>query len=253
MWEVPKENGRGSSRGRRRARAAATQLGSDYNEVFHSAPADMRMNPKQSHMMEMAKPPVDHGGRHDGVADGADRRIRADQDAGPNIGGPATSKEAARVSVSLSDKTVPHDRAHERRYPQRHVQSGSAGLEGTDALRRHYVVARRQECRHGSSTQAASIRSGTMGGEMHAVVEMPRTRCRKSMPRCGAPCANDRMCAMSAEEEGDASIMRPVTKGCAAEKPTGDQGRRSNRRPRNQDKAGASEGREAGRTTSSST
>src|SRR6185312_7503132 len=96
MWEVPKENVE-----------AATQLGSDYNEVFHSAPADMRMNPKQSHMMEMAKTSKSTMGVGMMATPMAPIvEFALTKDAGPNIGGPATSKEAAKVSVKLSDKTV---------------------------------------------------------------------------------------------------------------------------------------------------
>ena len=55
MWEVPKENVEAVKKAAAEHGAAATQVGADYNEMFHPAPADMRMSPKQSGMMEMAK------------------------------------------------------------------------------------------------------------------------------------------------------------------------------------------------------
>jgi len=43
MWEVPKENVEAVKKAAAEHGAAATQLGSDYNEVFRSAPVDMRI------------------------------------------------------------------------------------------------------------------------------------------------------------------------------------------------------------------
>ena len=55
MWEVPKENVEAVKKAAAEHGAAATQLGADWNHVFHSAPADMRMNARQRSMIELAK------------------------------------------------------------------------------------------------------------------------------------------------------------------------------------------------------
>src|SRR6476619_4364575 len=55
MWEVPKENVEAVKKAAAEHGANATQLGSDWNHVFHSMPSDMKMNDKQKTMMDSAK------------------------------------------------------------------------------------------------------------------------------------------------------------------------------------------------------
>src|SRR5690349_11283940 len=55
MWEVPKENVEAVKKAAANQGALATQLGNDWNHMFHSAPSDMKMNDKQMAMMERAK------------------------------------------------------------------------------------------------------------------------------------------------------------------------------------------------------
>ena len=65
------------------------------------------MNTKQStHDGDGQGLQVDHGGRHDGAPMAPMVEYALTKDAGPNIGGPATSKEAAKITVALSDNTV---------------------------------------------------------------------------------------------------------------------------------------------------
>src|ERR1700740_3306397 len=52
MWEVPKENVEAVKKAAANHGALATQLGNDWNHMFHSAPSDMKMNDKQMAMME---------------------------------------------------------------------------------------------------------------------------------------------------------------------------------------------------------
>ena len=67
MWEVPKENVEAVKKAAAEHGAVANPLGADWNEVFHSAPADMRMNAKQNaNDGDGQDLQVDHGCRHDG-------------------------------------------------------------------------------------------------------------------------------------------------------------------------------------------
>src|SRR5215510_14628474 len=55
IWEVPKENVEAVKKAAANHGALATQLGNDWNHMFHSAPSDMKMNDKQKTMMVRAK------------------------------------------------------------------------------------------------------------------------------------------------------------------------------------------------------
>src|SRR6478752_4226332 len=100
MWEVPKENVEAVKKAAAEHGANATQLGSDWNHVFHSMPSDMKMNDKQKTMMGSAKESKSTMGVGMMAAPMAPMvEYALTKDAGPNIGGPATSKEAARISI----------------------------------------------------------------------------------------------------------------------------------------------------------
>jgi hypothetical protein len=214
MWEVPKENVEAVKKAAAAHGAVANSLGSDWNEVFHSAPADMRMNPKQSQMMDMAKTSKSTMGVGMMAAPMAPMvEFALTKDAGPNIGGPATSKEAARISVKLSDKTVlTIVRTGVDIRKDMCIWRGS--VEGTDAPA---TIMWWPGGKMAGSVQHQgriySIRH--MGGEMHAVVEMAEDK----MPQEHAPMP-ERMRASDPNlrddplvNQGDASIMRPVTMG----------------------------------------
>ena len=64
MWEVPKENVDAVKKAAAEHGANATQLGSDWNQVFHSAPADMAHERQaEDHDGERQGLQVDDGGR----------------------------------------------------------------------------------------------------------------------------------------------------------------------------------------------
>src|SRR5215831_10769363 len=104
MWEVPTENVEAVKKAAATHGALATQLGNDWNRMFHSAPSDMKMNDKQKTMMERAKESratMGVGMMATPMAPMVEYALT--KDAGPNIGGPATSQEAARISIKLSN------------------------------------------------------------------------------------------------------------------------------------------------------
>src|SRR5499426_150186 len=106
MWEVPKENVEAVKKAAANHGALATQLGNDWNHMFHSAPSDMKMNDKQKTMMVRAKESratMGVGMMASPMAPMVEYALT--KDAGPNIGGPATSQEAARIAIKLSDRT----------------------------------------------------------------------------------------------------------------------------------------------------
>ena len=241
MWEVPKENVEAVKKAAAEHGAAATQLGSDYNEVFHSAPADMRMNPKQSHMMEMAKTSKSTMGVGMMASPTAPIvEFALTKDAGPNIGGPATSKEAARVSVKLSDKTV-LTIVRTSVDIRKDMCIWRGAVEGTDAPATiMWWPGGKMAGTVQHQGRIYSIRH--MGGEMHAVVEMAEDK----MPQEHAPMPERMRNDPNVRDdplrnEGDASIMRPVTKGMRPPKSLqGDKGKKKQQTAlATKDKAGA--------------
>ena len=210
MWEVPKENVDAVKKAAAEHGANATQLGSDWNQVFHSAPADMKMNDKQKTMMENAKASKSTMGVGMMAAPMAPMvEYALTKDAGPNIGGPATSKEAARITIKLSDKTeLTIVRTSVDIKPDMCIWRGA--VEGTDAPATiMWWPGGKMAGTLQHEGRIYSIRH--MGGEMHAVVEMGEDK----MPQEHAPMP-ERMRQNDPNlrddpllNEGDASIMRP--------------------------------------------
>ena len=210
MWEVPRENVEAVKKAAAEHGANATQLGSDWNQVFHSAPSDMKMTDKQKTMMENAKDSkatMGVGMMATPMAPMVEYALT--KDAGPNIGGPATSKEAARISIKLSDST-------ELTIVRTSVDIRSdmciwrGAVEGTDAPATiMWWPGGKMAGTLQHQGKIYSIRH--MGGEMHAVVEMSEDR----MPQEHAPMP-ERMRQDDPtlrddplRNEGDASIMKP--------------------------------------------
>jgi hypothetical protein len=210
MWEVPKENVEAVKKAAAEHGARATQLGTDWNQVFHSAPTDMRMSDKQKTMMDNAKGSKATMGVGMMAAPMAPMvEYALTKDAGPNIGGPATSKEAARISIKLSDRTeLTIVRTSVDIKPDMCVWRGA--VEGTDAPATiMWWPGGKMAGTLQHEGRIYSIRH--MGGEMHAVVEMSEER----MPQEHAPMP-ERMRADDPNlrddpllKEGDASIMKP--------------------------------------------
>jgi hypothetical protein len=221
MWEVPKENVDAVKKAAAEHGAAATQLGNDWNQVFHQAPADMKMNDKQSHMMEMAKTSkatMGVGMMATPMAPMVEYALT--KDAGPNIGGPANSKEAARVTVKLSDKTeLTIVRTGVDIRKDMCVWRGEVEGTGAPATIMWWPGGKMAgNLQH--QGRIYSIRH--MGGEMHAVVEMAADK----MPQEHAPMP-ERMRADDPTlrddpllNQGDASIMKPKRKGKGKAKET---------------------------------
>ena len=210
MWEVPKENVDAVKKAAAEHGANATQLGSDWNQVFHSAPSDMKMNEKQKTMMENAKESKATMGVGMMAAPMAPMvEYALTKDAGPNIGGPATSKEAARIAIKLSDKTeLTIVRTNVDIRKDMCIWRGA--VEGTDAPATiMWWPGGKMAGTLQHQGKIYSIRH--MGGEMHAVVEMGEDR----MPQEHAPMP-ERMRQNDPSlrddplrNEGDASIMKP--------------------------------------------
>jgi hypothetical protein len=218
MWEVPKENVEAVKKAAAAHGAVANPLGANWNEVFHSAPSDMKMNEKQHSLMEMAKASKSTMGVGMMAAPMAPIvEYALTKDAGPNIGGPATSKEAARVLVKLSDKTeLAIVRTSVDIRPNMCIWRGA--VEGTDAPATiMWWPGGKMTGTVQHQGRIYSIRH--MGGEMHAVVEMAEDR----MPSEHAPMPARMKERMRVDDpnarddplvhQGDASMLRPLTQG----------------------------------------
>jgi hypothetical protein len=210
MWEVPKENVEAVKKAAADHGALATQLGSDWNHMFHSAPADMKMNDKQKTMMDHAKESRATMGVGMMAAPMAPMvEYALTKDAGPNIGGPATSQQAARISIKLSDSTeLTIVRTSVDIRKDMCVWRGA--VEGTDAPATiMWWPGGKMAGTLQHEGRIYSIRH--MGGEMHAVVEMGEDR----MPQEHAPMpqgmrqSDPNLRDDPLRNEGDASIMRP--------------------------------------------
>ena len=213
MWEVPKENVEAVKKAAGEHGAAATQLGADYNEMFHPAPVDMRMSPKQSGMMEMAKASKSTMGVGMMATPMAPMvEYALTKDAGPNIGGPATSPGAARVKVKLSDATtLTIVRTNVDIRKDMCIWRGV--VEGTDAPATiMWWPGGKMAGTVQHQGRIYSLRH--MGGDMMAVVEMAEDK----MPQEHAPMPERMRNDPNVKDDplvnqGDASIMRPVTQG----------------------------------------
>src|SRR5215813_2120015 len=214
MWEVPKENVEAVKKAAADHGALATQLGNDWNRMFHSAPGDMKMNDKQKTMMERAKASratMGVGMMASPMAPMVEYALT--KDAGPNIGGPATSQEAARITIKLSDRTeLAIVRTSVDIRKDMCVWRGA--VEGTDAPATiMWWPGGKMAGTLQHEGRIYSIRH--MGGEMHAVVEMGEDR----MPEAHAPMParmrnNDpNLRDDPLLQQGDASRLRPVTAG----------------------------------------
>ena len=182
MWEVPKENVEAVKKAAGEHGAAATQLGADYNEMFHPAPVDMRMSPKQSGMMEMAKASKSTMGVGMMATPMAPMvEYALTKDAGPNIGGPPRRRrrrESRSSSATRTELTIVRTSVDIRRT----CASGGAWWRAPDApATLMWWPGGKMAGTVQHQGRIYSIRH--MGGEMHAVVEMGEDR----MPQEHAP------------------------------------------------------------------
>jgi metallopeptidase family M12-like protein len=218
MWEVPKENVDAVKKAAAEHGAAATPLGTDWNAVFRQAPADMKMTDKQHHMMDMAKSSQATMGVDMMATPMAPMlEFALVKDAGPNIGGPATSKEAARIKVKLSDKTeLTIVRTSVDIRKAMCVWRGEVEGTGAPATIMWWPGGKMTgNVQH--EGRIYSIRH--MGGDMMAVVEMDESKMPQEHAAMPERMRNDpNLRDDPLRNEGDASIMRPVTKGMRAPK-----------------------------------
>ena len=124
-----------------------SQLGATWNHVFQQAPADMKMNDKQKSMMDRAKASKATMGV--GMM-AAPRPPMVEYALTKDANAPTPAKDAAKITVTLSDRHGSHDHAHERRHQVRHVHLARHGRRHRCASDAH-VVAGRQDGRHRSA------------------------------------------------------------------------------------------------------
>jgi hypothetical protein len=236
MWEVPKENVEAVKKAAAAHGAAATQVGADYNEMFHPAPVDM--SPKQSGMMEMAKASKSTMGVGMMATPMAPMvEYALTKDAGPNIVAPPATREAAKIRVKLNDTTeLTIVRSNVDIRKDMCVWRGEVEGTGAPATIMWWPGGKIT----GTVQHQGRIYSlRHMGGDMMAVVEMAEDK----MPQEHAPMP-ERMRANDPNlrddplvNQGDASIMRPVTQGMRPPKALQD-GKKKGKKVEAGDKAG---------------
>ena len=205
----------------------------------------MQMNAKQTEMMDKAKASKSTMGVGMMAAPMAPMvEFALTKDAGPNIGGPPTSRDVARVTVKLSDTTVlTVVRTNVDIRKDMCIWRGK--VEGTDAPATiMWWPGGKMTGTVQHQGRIYSIRH--MGGDMYAVVEMAEDK----MPQEHAPMP-ERMRSNDPNlrddpliHQGDASIMRPVTQGMRP--PKGLQEKRSKKQQTAKKDAGKGKTAQAG-------
>jgi hypothetical protein len=218
MWAVPKENVDAVKKAAAEHGVGVNQLGAGWNQVFHQAPADMKMNDKQKNMMEMAKgsrSTMEVGMMAAPMAPVVEYALTKDHNT------PAASQEFAKITVKLSTSTeLTIIRTNVDVRKDMCIWRGR--VEGTDAPATiMWWPGGKMAGWVQHQGRVYSIRH--MGGEMMAVVEMAEDK----MPQEHAPMPS----GMRANDPnlrddplinlGDASILRPVTQGMRAPAPLG--------------------------------
>jgi hypothetical protein len=217
MWAVPKRNVEAVKRAAVQHGVGVDQLGSDFNHVFHPAPRDMPMDDKQKAMMDLAKASRASMGVGMMMAPRAptvEYALTKDADT------PAAAHDAAKIIVKLSDaKELTLTRSSVDIKPTMCVWRGT--VDGTDAPATiMWWPGGKMAGTVQHEGRIYSIRH--MGGEMHAVVEMGEDR----MPEEHAPMparmrSNDpNLRDDPLIQQGDASMLRPVTAGMRPSPPT---------------------------------
>jgi len=208
MWAVPKRNVEAVKRAAAQHGVGVNQLGSDFNQVFHSAPANMAMDDKQKSMMDRAKASRASMGVGMMLAPHAPTvEYALTKDASE----PAAAHEAVKIIVRLSaDKVLTITRTSVDIRPTMCVWRGT--VDGTEAPATiMWWPGGKMAGTVQHEGRIYSIRH--MGGEMHAIVEMGEDR----MPDEHAPMparmrGNDpNLRDDPLIQQGDASALRPLT------------------------------------------
>jgi metallopeptidase family M12-like protein len=208
MWAVPKRNVAAVKRAAAAHGVGVDQLGSDWNHVFHPAPADMKMDDKQKSMVDRAKASRASMGVGMMMAPRAptvEYALTKDADT------PAAAHDAAKIIVKLSnEKLLTITRTSVDIKPTMCVWRGT--VDGTDAPATiMWWPGGKMSGTVQHEGRIYSIRH--IGGEMHAVVEMGEDR----MPDEHAPMparmrSNDpNLRDDPLIQQGDASMLRPST------------------------------------------
>jgi metallopeptidase family M12-like protein len=211
MWAVPKGNVDAVKKAAAQHGVGVNQLGSDWNHIFHSAPADMQMNDKQKSMMDQAKASrstSNVGMMAAPVAPMVEYALTKDANT------PAAAKELAKIMVKLSETTVlTITRSSVDIKSDMCIWHGT--VDGTDAPATiMWWPGGKMAGTLQHEGRIYSIRH--MGGEMHAVVEMSEERMpdehgrTPSRMRTNDPNVRDDPLV----NQGDASmLLRSVTTG----------------------------------------
>src|SRR5215510_7633610 len=208
MWAVPKRNVEAVKKAAAQHGVGVDQLGSDFNHVFHSAPANMAMDDKQKSMMDRAKASRASMGVGMMLAPHAPTvEYALTKDASE----PAAVHEAVKIIVRLSaDKVLTITRTSVDIRPTMCVWRGT--VDGTEAPATiMWWPGGKMAGTVQHEGRIYSIRH--MGGEMHAIVEMGEDR----MPDEHAPMparmrGNDpNLRDDPLIQQGDASALRPPT------------------------------------------
>src|SRR5215510_7578598 len=210
MWAVPKRNVEAVKKAAAQHGVGVDQLGSDFNHVFHSAPADMAMDDKQKSMRDRAK--ASRASMGVGIML-APRAPTVEYALTKDASGPAAAHEAVKIIVKLSaDKVLTITRTSVDIKPTMCVWRGT--VDGTDAPATiMWWPGGKMAGTVQHEGRIYSIRH--MGGEMHAIVEMGEDR----MPEEHAPMparmrGNDpNLRDDPLIQQGDASMLRPSPPG----------------------------------------
>src|SRR5262245_11133449 len=210
VWTVPKNDVEGVRKAAARYGVAMSKLSATWNQIFHKAPVDAKLNDKQKLIVDRAK--TSEVTTAVGLmAEPAPPMVEYAliKDAGTA----SAAKEAASITVALSDDTLLTLRRESvETKSDMCIWRGVVETTGAPAMLMWWPGGKMAgTVQH--QGRFYSIRP--MGGEMHAVVEMADER----MPQEHAPVsarvrANDpNLRDDPLLREGDASKLRPVTGG----------------------------------------
>ena len=206
VWMVPKGNVEDVRKAAARQGVIMNKLSATWNHVFHKAPADMKVSDKQKSMMDRAK--ASRATMGVGMM-AAPRPPMVEYALTKDAGAQGTARDAASITVALSDATVlTIRRTSVDIRSDMCVWRGVVETTGAPAMIMWWPGGKMAgTVQH--EGRIYSIRH--LGGEMHAVVEMGEDR----MPQEHAPMAqrarvdDPNVRDDPLVQQGDASTLRP--------------------------------------------
>ena len=210
VWSVPREKASAVRKAAAQHGVVMSQLGATWNHVFQRARADMRVNDKQKLIVDRAR--ASRATMGVGMM-AAPLPPMVEYALVRDLSTPSASKDAAKITVALSDKTIlTITRVSVDIKSDMCIWRGTVDGTGAPATLMWWTGGKMAgTVQH--QGRLYSIRP--MGGEMHAVVEMGEDR----MPREHAPMpqrlrSNDPSLRDDPlVNQGDASILKSVTTG----------------------------------------